>query len=211
MERSTAAVHFIWISRGPFHQEDKSMNGLNRYFTYVLVSFIIPAMIQGCTAQVPGQEGDEPGSGEGTLVIQVVGDAGVNIQEISVDLDSVEVLPADGDWTTFAEGVGTVYLVQGDASEQTIGDSAIAAQQFDAIGLDITGGTVIDGEGDSVDLDVPATDARLEIQTPFCVIEGETTTVKLDFNAEENIEDAGSTYTLVPAVVVQDGDSCSGA
>lgn len=163
-------------------------NGL--FILTVLVAIIAAS---GCTTQ--------PGTGE--LVLKITDQPGLNIEEALVTISNVQVhMPSEDNesgWVTVVEGPVEYDLVELIGVEQILGETVLPAGIYTQIRLEV-GSAVVTIDGEEHTLTIPS--GSVKLVRAFEIMEGETTELTLDFDAQDSIHQSGPNYIMRPAIRV---------
>ena len=149
--------------------------------------------------------------GTGTLVLQIT-DAKpeLNITKALVTVSAVEVHLAgageeenattEAGWYTIVEEPQTFDLIAIQDVKEVLGSAILAPGKYTQIRLTVDSASVtIDGN----DWDLPIPSNKLKLIHPFTIEPGQTTTLTLDFDAQESIHPAGEgQYVMRPTIKV---------
>jgi hypothetical protein len=170
---------------------------------------VLPAILaliialSGCTTGPAGPTGN--------LVLQITDQpAGLNISSALVTISSVQVHMAsqnesnESGWITVVQGPQTFDLVAIKDVKEFLGSSQLAAGTYTQIRLNVDS-TIAVINGVQYNLTIPSGTVKLVL--PFQIIENQTTTLTLDFNAEESIHQADGKYIMRPTIqVIQESE-----
>ena len=158
--------------------------------------FILPILLlivaaSGCTTQPE----------TGNLVLKITDAPNLNIEEALVTISNVQVhIPSESNesgWVTVVEGPVEYDLVELIGVEQVLGETELPAGIYTQIRLEVESALVtIDGV--QHDLTIPS--GSVKLVRAFEIRAGETTELILDFNAQDSIHQAGSSYLMRPAI-----------
>lgn len=149
--------------------------------------------------------------GNGTLVLQITdAPSDLNIEKADVTVSSVQVHMAGVDfdenstteagWVTIVEEAKTFDLIAIKDIKEFLGTEDLKPGKYTQIRLSIDS-ALVTIDGNEYNLDVPS--EKLKLTSPFDIVEGETVTLTLDFDAQESIHAAGKdSYTLRPTIKV---------
>ncbi|NIO20918.1 MAG: DUF4382 domain-containing protein [Candidatus Aenigmarchaeota archaeon] len=143
-------------------------------------------------------------TGTGTLVLQITDKPALNIEKAEVTISKIQVHVAEAGnesgWTTVVEEGQTFDLVAIKDVKEFLGSKELSAGIYTQIRLDVDSAKVtIDGEEN--DLTIPSKTVKLV--KSFEIKEGETTTLTLDFDAEQSVHETGSgKYMMKPTIKV---------
>jgi len=164
----------------------------------LLVSLVTIILIAGCV--IP--------SGGGTLQLKITDQGTISslllsISEVKVHIAGNETEQSDGQetnetggsgWITVAESK-TVDLIEVKDVNDLLGETSLAPGKYTQIRLSVSIATaVIDGV--SHELIIPS--RNLKFIHPFEIEENKTTSLIIDFNADNSIVKAGDKYILKP-------------
>ena len=144
-----------------------------------------------------------PAFGGGVLQLKVT-DAG-NIDSLVLNIGQIEVHVASNDtneesgWTT-VNGAQSVDLIQVKGVNEFLGNTTLAAGKYTQIRLTISSATAtIDNQTYSVT--IPS--GKFKFVHNFDIVENQTTTLILDFDADQSLVETGNgKYILKPTVQV---------
>ncbi len=158
----------------------------------------------------------------GKLVLQITDRPGLGIEKAEVTISEIQVHTAgagnESGWTTVVEGSQTFNLVGIKDVKEYLGEKDLAAGIYTQIRLDVESAKVTIN-GTEHDLAIPSKTVKLV--RSFEIKANETTTLTLDFDAEESVHETGDgRYTMRPAIKVlgpppgetdkdQDEETCS--
>ena len=158
----------------------------------LLLVFLIAA--SGCTTS----------TGTGNLVLQITDQPNLDIEKADITISSVQVHIADAGnesgWITVVEESQTFDLVAIKDVKDYLGGNELAVGKYTQIRLDIEK-ALVTINGTEYNLTIPSRTVKLVRN--FEIEENKTTTLTLDFDAQESIHSAGqSQYTLRPTIKV---------
>ncbi len=153
--------------------------------------------------------------GTGTLVLQItdappelnISRADVTISQVQVHMaaagqggNSTDNSTTEAGWRTVVEGSQTFDLIAIRDIKEFLGEASLTPGKYTQIRLTLEQALVtIDGM--EYDLNVPSDSIKLT--KGFDIVEGETTTLTLDFDAKESVHAAGKdSYILRPTIKV---------
>lgn len=147
----------------------------------------------------------------GNLVLQITDKPALNIEKAEVTISQVQVHKAvagdnessPAEWITVVEGPQTYDLVAIKDVKAYLGGAVLSAGRYTQIRLNVDSSLVtIDGE--EHDLTIPSKTVKLV--NSFLIGEGQTTTLTLDFDAENSVHEAAGRYIMRPTIrVIQEG------
>ncbi|MDO8727736.1 MAG: DUF4382 domain-containing protein [Candidatus Methanoperedens sp.] len=147
----------------------------------------------------------------GTLVMQITdAPTDLNIEKASVTISNVEVHLAgtnedanatnETGWFTIVKEERTFDLIKVKDVNELIGKSDLEAGKYTQIRLNIDK-ALVSINGTEYDLTIPSKTVKLV--RPFNIVENQTTTLTLDFDAKESIKSAGKDkYIMNPTIKV---------
>ena len=147
-------------------------------------------------------------SGNGTLVLQITDAPGdLNITEALVTISNIEVHRAAGgnnstiaEWKMVVEESQTFDLVGIRNVKELLGSKNLSAGVYTQIRLHIDE-ALVTINGSQYDLQIPS--ESIKLVKGFRIIDGETTTLTLDFDVNESVHKTGSDkYIFQPTIVV---------
>ena len=170
----------------------------------LFVSLIAIILIAGCTI---------PSFGGGTLQVKITDQGTISslvlsISEVKVHAASTTETETEqsegqetnetngGGWTTVV-GSKTVDLIQIKGVNDLLGETSLAPGKYTQIRLSISSATAII-DGVSHTLTIPS--GTIKFIHPFEIADNTTTSLILDFNADNSIVKAGDKYILKPVV-----------
>ena len=170
--------------------------------SYFLVAVLIFGMVglSGCVQ-----------SGTGTLVMQITdAPSDLNIEKAIVTISDVEVHLAgenesadatnETGWFTVVKEERTFDLIKIKDVRELIGKSDLKAGKYTQVRLNINK-ALVTIDGTEYDLTIPSKTVKLV--RPFNIVEKQTTTLTLDFIANESIKSAGKDkYVMNPTIKV---------
>ena len=159
--------------------------------------------------------------GFGTLLMQITDKPKLNVEKVLVTISAVEVHMAGSDeegngtnmsnktgnqtgnktagWFTVVKQSKTFDLIAIQNVTEFLGDANLTAGKYTQIRLDIEKASVTIG---GVDHDLKVPSEKLKLIHPFDIKENQTTTLVLDFDAQESIHAAGDKYILKPTIKI---------
>lgn len=157
------------------------------------VVLVLAFVVSGCVTT----------TGTGKLVLQITDKPALNIEKAEVTISNVQVHTAEtgneSGWFTVVDGPQTFDLVAIKDVKEYLGEKELAAGIYTQIRLDV----------DSAKVTINGTEHNLTISSKnvklvrsFEIAEGETTTLTLDFDAEESVHEANGRYTMRPTIKV---------
>lgn len=150
-------------------------------------------------------------SDTGKLVMQITdAPANLNIEKALVTISNVEVHLAGANedvnstnetgWFTVVKEEKTIDLIKIKDVKELLGKSDLKAGKYTQVRLNIDKALVTIG-GTEYDLTMPSKTVKLI--KPFDIVEGKTTTLTLDFDANESIKSTGKDkYVMNPTIKV---------
>ena len=174
------------------------MNMKNNFVIAVLVLGI--AGLSGCVQ-----------SNTGTLNMQITdAPAGLNIEKALVTISDVEVhLAGAGEdanatnetgWSTVVKGEKTFDLVKIKDVKEFLGSSELKAGKYTQVRLNVNK-ALVTINGTEHDLTIPS--KTIKLVKPFDIVANQTTTLTLDFDANESVKSAGKDkYVMTPTIKV---------
>ncbi len=147
----------------------------------------------------------------GTLVMQMTdAPADLNIEKALVTISNVEVHLAGANedvnatnetgWFTVVKEERTFDLVKIKDVKELIGKSDLKAGKYTQIRLNVNK-ALVTIDGTEYDLTIPS--KTIKLVKPFNIVENQTTTLTLDFDAKESIKSAGKDkYVMNPTIKV---------
>jgi len=149
-------------------------------------------------------------SGSGTLVLQITDvPSDLNISKALVAISNVQVHMADfgtddnesdAGWYTIVNESQTIDLVQLIDVKEFFGEEELNAGWYTQIRLTVES-ALVTIEGIEYDLNIPS--KKVKLNSPFEIVENETTTLTLDFDVYESIHQTGNdNYIMNPTIKV---------
>ncbi len=147
----------------------------------------------------------------GTLVVQITdAPADLNVEKAIVTISNVEVHLAGANedanatnetgWFTVVKGEKTFDLIKIKDVNELIGTSDLKAGKYTQVRLNVDK-ALVSINGTEYDLTIPSKTVKLI--KPFNIVENQTTTLTLDFDANESIKSAGKDkYVMNPTIKV---------
>ncbi len=123
----------------------------------------------------------------GTLEVRVTDQPGAEVSAIVLTVQNIEVNISDGDdsgWRTVVEGPAEFDLLQLNGIEEILGSASLEVGRYQQIRLDVVSAQVTIPNGVR-SATVPSD--KLRLVGGFDVVEGETTIVTLDFDAQRSV------------------------
>lgn len=147
-------------------------------------------------------------AGAGRLVLQITDQPDLGIEKAEVTISNVQVhIATEGNetgWMTVVEEAKTFDLVAIKDVEAYLGESVLEAGKYTQIRLDVESAKVTIN-GTDYNLTIPSRTVKL-IKN-FDIEENKTTTLTLDFDAEESVHEAGTgNYVMRPTIKVLSSD-----
>ena len=130
---------------------------------------------------------DASSKGLGTLEVRVTDQPGAEVSAIVLTVQNIEVNASDGaesGWLTVVEGPAEFDLMQLEGIEEILGSATLEAGRYQQIRLEIVSAQVTIPNGVR-SATVPSD--RLRLVGGFDVVEGETTIVTFDFDAQKSV------------------------
>ena len=163
------------------------------------ILLVFAVAISGCTAP----------SGTGNLVLQITDQPNLSIEMAEVTISKIQVHtapatsnessePSSG-WITITEEPQTFDLVAIKDVKDFLGEKELAPGIYTQIRLDVESALVII-DGVQYNLTIPS--KTVKIVRSFQMIENQTTTLTLDFNAEQSVQKAGDKYIMRPTIQI---------
>ena len=174
---------------------------MKRPFLILLLTLVI-ITIAGCG----------PTTQTGTLVLQITDQPNLNIEKALVTISSVQVHIAgeeesnetntttEAGWFTVVDEAKTFDLIQIKDVKEFLGSAELQNGRYTQIRLDV-GEALVTIDGTDYDLTIPSKTVKL-VRT-FTIEPNQTTTLTLDFDAQESIRSAGKDkYVMRPTIKV---------
>ena len=136
----------------------------------------------------------------GSVDIRVTDQADETITVIVITATDLQVhaeSAAADSWITVLDGEHTFDLLQVVGSEESLGIGELAAGTYTQIRMNVESVIITRGGADQEAI-VPS--SELKIVRPFEVVEGETTVLTFDFNANRSVVVSGPNLRLIPVV-----------
>jgi len=125
--------------------------------------------------------------GKGVLTVQVM-DAPAALQNLWLDIDSVEIQGEEGGWTEVALPESETQhfdLLTLQTEALTLAEDEIPAGSYSIIKMQVSDASAIYEDGTEVDLTVPSGVIKVLFKTPVNIVVGEETTVLIDLQPED--------------------------
>ena len=146
----------------------------------------------------------------GTLVMQMTDEPNLNIEKALVTISNVEVHLAGANedanatnetgWFTVVKEEKTFDLIKIKDVKELIGTSDLKAGKYTQVRLNVDR-ALVSINGTEYDLTIPSKTVKLI--KPFNIVENQTTTLTLDFDANESIKSTGKDkYVMNPTIKV---------
>jgi S-adenosylmethionine:diacylglycerol 3-amino-3-carboxypropyl transferase len=124
--------------------------------------------------------------------------------KILVNITQITVHKAGGAAFLVSQESRTIDLIQLQSREEFITERHLDPGKYTEIRLITSSGQVVVG-GKTYDMEIPSTEIKIPVQ--FDIINGQTTKIILDFNADASIEvhptgDGSNKYILRPVIIV---------
>jgi hypothetical protein len=195
---------------------------MRRFVPAWLLALSIAAI--GCRSTVDADEledgnGEEEGSGIGEIELYTLSNAASdNTKSVTMDIGRVSIHIADedvieefgGEWVDLTQDAGVFTVVEKQPTEYLIARGPAPMAKYDAIEVEIYGGTYINSEGDVFDVQSPESlgpQGLLTINTDFCVNEDETSRIDSQLHASVGAESNTDVWFDLDAEV-DDNGSC---
>ena len=166
---------------------------------------LLVVTVSGCTA---------PEANTGKLVLQITDKPNLDIEKADVTITNVQVhVPSSGEndsaeWITIEEGPLTFDLIQIQDVEAYLGEKQLPVGRYTQIRMDVVN-ALVTVNGTVHNLTIPSKTVKLV--KSFEIKAGETTTLTLDFDAQESIHESGKDrYIMRPTIKVITPDSGNG-
>lgn len=159
------------------------------------ILLVIPIAVSGCTTT----------TGTGNLVLQITDKPDLNIEKADVTLSNVQVHVAgagnESGWITVVEEPKTFDLVAIKDVKTFLGEEDLAVGMYTQIRLDVDK-ALVTINGTEYNLTIPSKTVKLV--RSFRIEENTTTTLTLDFDAEQSIHSTGVSdqYIMRPTITV---------
>lgn len=155
----------------------------------ILVLVAVPAM--GCAEALSPTSTLPPGMG---MLEVYVTDAPDEYEEILVTIEGLEVHKAGGPWETIFTGEEEFNLIELGLAEirAFLTGEVVEAGWYTQLRLDILDNVKIKIEGDETDYYAKVPSGKIKLVGPFEVVEGKTTVITLDFDAEKSVHEIGA-------------------
>ncbi|MBI2451487.1 DUF4382 domain-containing protein [Candidatus Pacearchaeota archaeon] len=154
-------------------------------------------------------------SGTGTLVLQITDapPAGENVSSVIVRLSNVEVhkaqntieinntnITSEAGWFTVVQDPVQYDLIAIKDVTQLLGTAELQSGKYTQIRLNVDSATAVIN-GQQQELTIPS--KTIKLVRNFDIVAGETTTLTLDFDAEESINKQGNNqYRMNPTITI---------
>jgi len=146
----------------------------------------------------------------GTLKMQITDAPNLNIEKALVTISNVEVHLAGANedanatnetgWFTVVKEEKTFDLIKIKDVKELLGNSELKAGKYTQVRLNVDK-ALVTIDGTEYDLTIPSKTVKLV--KPFNIVEKQTTTLTLDFDANESIKSAGKDkYLMNPTIKV---------
>ncbi len=157
------------------------------------VVLVLAFVVSGCVTT----------TGTGKLVLQITDKPALNIEKAEVTISNVQVHIAEtgneSGWFTVVDEPQTFDLVAIKDVKEYLGENELAAGIYTQIRLDVDNAKVtINGTEHNLTI----SSKTVKLVRSFEIAEGETTTLTLDFDAEESVHEANGRYTMRPTIKV---------
>jgi hypothetical protein len=162
-------------------------------FLPILLVFVIAA--SGCTTT----------TGTGNLVLQITDKPDLDIEKADVTISKVQAHIAgagnESGWFTVVEGAQTFDLIAITDVKTFLGETELSVGRYTQIRLDVDS-ALVTINGTEYNLTIPSKTVKLV--RSFVIEENQTTTLTLDFDAEQSIHEAGQSgqYIMRPTITV---------
>lgn len=166
------------------------------YFTPLML--IAAMLLVACSSQDTG-----------TLVVKLTDAPSVQLEKAEVTISEVQVHTADENetdnesdagWTTVVSGPQTYDLLTLTDATVVLGDAVLPAGKYTQIRLSVESASIV-VNGTTHTLTVPS--GNIKLVRPFTIVENSTTTLVLDFDAQESVRETGNgKYLLQPVITV---------
>ncbi len=169
----------------------------------MLISFSLLILAAACTMDynIPGQT-----SGGQAKVYFTITDAAADmgaVSEVKVTVDNINVQSESRGWVNVASDTRTYNLLELEAenAHELIADADLETGNYSQIRFDVTNVIVIDNEGEH-EAKLPS--EMLRINAYMEVKENSTTSVSLDFKADQSLHVTGNgQYIMAPVIQVE--------
>jgi hypothetical protein len=146
---------------------------------------------------MPAVEPNLP-SGKGKLVVYVTDPPPPKMDEIWVDIKTLEVHKAGSGWTTVAEDAGEFDLKAIEGIQQYLAEQIMDAGKYTQIRLEVYSVRIVVGE-DEYFAKVPS--EKIKLVGNFIIEENNNTAITLDFNGEKSVLVTGKgDYIFKPVI-----------
>lgn len=146
----------------------------------------------------------------GTLVMQMTDEPNLDIEKALVTISNVEVHLAGANedanatnetgWFTVVKEEKTFDLIKIKDIKELIGTSDLKAGKYTQVRLNVDK-ALVSINGTEYDLTIPS--KKVKLIKPFNIVENQTTTLTLDFDANESIKSTGKDkYVMNPTIKV---------
>ncbi|HEY86965.1 MAG TPA: DUF4382 domain-containing protein [Dehalococcoidia bacterium] len=167
---------------------------MKKYLLGITALVLILALVTGCNGVPTSMQSTVTPTvppGMGMLEVYVT-DAPDEFEEISVTIKGLEVHKAGGPWEPIFDGEEDFELIAlGLAEIQAfLTGEALEAGRYTQLRLDILGNVKIKIDGEVHYAKVPS--GKIKLVGPFEVVEGKTTVITLDFDAEKSVHKIGA-------------------
>jgi len=183
---------------------------MKNFISSLAVLVVAVVFVAGCVQQSGTQQ-----SATGKLVLEITdAPAGLDIEKAEVTISNVEVHLASEDttnesntpvsgWHTIVNGTKTFDLIKLMNVKEVLGSADLEPGKYTQIRLTVeTAVAVINGN--EYTLTIPSKTVKLVHE--FDIVKNETTTLTIDFNAQESIHSTGADeYVMRPTIKVISG------
>jgi hypothetical protein len=163
-----------------------------------------------------------PGAGQGQLLVMLHDDGKPGFSEAHVTISAASAIAADGTLVPLAgEEVEVDLLTLQDGAMIELAADILPAGEYSGLLLVLTKARLVTDEGTTITIELPPGGVEKEVPVSFVVIEGEATTITLDFRVDLSFKCNEHGCRIDPEIIVDrvddpdegdehhDGDSSS--
>ncbi len=157
--------------------------------------------LAGCSS---GSDGVTATAGQGQLRVVMHDDDDPRLQAAVVTFSGIQARSLDGMWVDvageFPMTVDLLTLVDG--RTMMLAADAVPAGDYAALRITIQSVQLVAEDGTAFDITLPGAGTQALIPVSFMVVEGQATTITLDFKVELSFEFDGSEFEFEPEIEV---------
>ena len=172
-----------------------------KHLTKPILFFLVAASALLCGCGGSGGGMVNVGNGNGTLVLHMAdAPTQATVSAVYVTIPKVDAMVGN-QWVTVASPNKTYNLLDLALTETTLGQAELPPGSYSQLRLFVSGASVVDGRGTHTVAVPDAVKSGMAINVNFTIQSGAPTTLLLDFNVHQSLNNDGNgNYSLAPSV-----------